>query len=80
MSLFRRLFGQGADAAAIAAAEELGDLRGQVKAIGRSNAVIEFALDGTIQNANDNFLKTVGYSLDEIRGRHHRIFVEGSER
>ncbi len=64
----------------VAAAEELGDLRGQVKAIGRSNAVIEFALDGTIQNANENFLKTVGYSLDEIRGRHHRIFVDAGER
>ncbi len=59
---------------------ELADLRGQVKAIGRSLAVIEFALDGTIQNANKNFLKTTGYSLEEIKGQHHRIFVDAVER
>jgi hypothetical protein len=41
-------------------ATELADLRGQVQAIGRSQAVIEFALDGTIQTANENFLKAVG--------------------
>jgi methyl-accepting chemotaxis protein len=61
-------------------ATELADLRGQVQAIGRSQAVIEFALDGTIQTANENFLKTVGYSLEEIRGQHHRLFVEPAER
>ena len=61
-------------------AMELADLRGQVKAIGRSLAVIEFALDGTIENANKNFLKTTGYTLEEIRGRHHRMFVDPSER
>ncbi len=59
---------------------ELADLRGQVQAIGRSQAVIEFALDGTIQTANENFLKAVGYSLEEIRGQHHRMFVEPAER
>jgi methyl-accepting chemotaxis protein len=61
-------------------AVELADLRGQVKAIGRSQAVIEFALDGTIQTANEHFLKAVGYSLEEIRGQHHRMFVEPGER
>jgi methyl-accepting chemotaxis protein len=61
-------------------AVELADLRGQVQAIGRSQAVIEFALDGTIQRANENFLKAVGYSLEEIRGQHHRMFVEPVER
>ena len=61
-------------------AVELSDLRGQVQAIGRSQAVIEFALDGTIQRANENFLKAVGYSLEEIRGQHHRMFVEPVER
>ena len=61
-------------------ATELADLRGQVQAIGRSQAVIEFALDGTIQTANENFLKAVGYSLDEVRGQHHRMFVEPAER
>ena len=59
---------------------ELADLRGQVKAIGRSLAVIEFALDGTVQNANPNFLKTIGYSLEEVKGQHHRIFVDSVER
>ena len=48
-------------------AVELADLRGQVQAIGRSQAVIEFALDGTIQTANENFLEAVGYSLEEVR-------------
>jgi methyl-accepting chemotaxis protein len=52
------------------------DLLGRVEAIGRSQAVIEFNLDGTIITANENFLKTMGYSLDEIKGRHHSLFVE----
>ena len=59
---------------------ELADLRGQVKAIGRSLAVIEFALDGTIQNANKNFLNATGYSLEEVTGQHHRMFVDPVER
>jgi methyl-accepting chemotaxis protein len=52
------------------------DNQGQIAAIGQSNAVIEFKLDGTIINANDNFLKAMGYSLEEIKGRHHRMFVD----
>jgi len=56
------------------------DLAGQIAAIGKSQAVIEFNMDGTIIGANQNFLKTVGYALDEIRGRHHSMFVEPSER
>ena len=56
------------------------DLAGQIAAIGKSQAVIEFKMDGTITSANQNFLKTVGYSLEEIRGRHHSMFVEQSER
>lgn len=54
----------------------IADLTGKVEAIGRSQAMIEFTLDGTIIAANDNFLKTMGYSLDEIKGRHHSLFVE----
>lgn len=50
--------------------------REQIAAIGRSQAVIHFALDGTIQWANDVFLKCMGYTFDEIRGKHHRIFVD----
>jgi methyl-accepting chemotaxis protein len=56
------------------------DLAGQIAAIGKSQAVIEFNMDGTIIGANPNFLKTVGYGLDEIRGRHHSMFVDPSER
>jgi len=52
----------------------------QIEAIGKSQAVIEFNMDGTIITANDNFLTTMGYSLDEIRGKHHSLFVDPSER
>ena len=55
------------------------DLSGQMKAIEKSQAVIEFNMDGTIITANDNFLNTMGYSLSEIKGKHHSIFVEPSE-
>lgn len=58
----------------------LADLQGQVAAIGKSQAVIEFELDGTIITANDNFLKTVGYTLEEVRGQHHSLFVEPAVR
>ena len=55
--------------------QELTILRGQLAALDRSQAVIEFDLDGTILTANDNFLHAVGYSLDEVQGRHHSMFV-----
>lgn len=54
------------------------DYQGQIEAIGKSQAVIEFDLDGTIRSANENFLATLGYRLDEIRGQHHRMFAEPS--
>ncbi len=47
-------------------------------AVNRSQAVIEFKLDGTVLHANENFLKTLGYQLDDIKGRHHSMFVEPS--
>jgi methyl-accepting chemotaxis protein len=56
------------------------DFAGQIDAIGKSQAVIEFSMDGTIITANDNFLNAVGYSLAEIKGKHHGMFVESSER
>jgi methyl-accepting chemotaxis protein len=56
------------------------DSAGQLAAIGKSQAVIEFNLDGTIIDANDNFLHALGYSLTEIKGRHHSMFVEPAER
>ena len=50
-------------------------IEGQIKAISKSTAVIEFDTKGTILSANDNFLKTVGYTLNEIVGTHHRMFM-----
>jgi methyl-accepting chemotaxis protein len=48
------------------------------KAINKSQATIEFKMDGTIVTANENFLNVIGYSLSEIQGQHHRLFVESS--
>ncbi len=53
---------------------------GQLAAIGKSQAVIEFSLDGKILTANENFLTTLGYTLDEVRGQHHGLFVEPAYR
>lgn len=52
------------------------DFKGQVEAIGKSQAVISFHMDGTIIDANENFLKPMGYALYEVQGKHHRMFVE----
>ena len=52
------------------------DANGQLAAISRSQATIEFDLTGKILTANDNFLGAMGYTLDEVRGKHHRIFVD----
>ena len=52
----------------------------KVEALDKSRAVIEFNLDGTILEANENFLKTVGYTLAETRGRHHSMFVDPADR
>ncbi len=56
------------------------DYAGQIASISRSQAVIEFTLDGKIVSSNQNFLSTLGYSLDEIKGRHHEMFVDATER
>src|SRR5690606_37902978 len=55
------------------------DVAGQLEAISKVQAVIEFELDGTIR-ANDLFLHTLGYSAEEIVGRHHSMFVQPAER
>lgn len=52
------------------------DLEGQIAAINKSQAVIHFSMDGTIVDANENFLKTMGYTLDEIKGKHHSMFAD----
>lgn len=56
------------------------EFEGQIAAVNKSQAIIEFGLDGTVLNANKNFLDTLGYSLDEVKGRHHRMFVSEDER
>jgi len=59
---------------------EYADLAGQVAAINKSQAVIEFALDGTIQTANEKFLALMGYTLADVQGKHHSMFVPADER
>jgi methyl-accepting chemotaxis protein len=56
------------------------DLRGQIQALHRAQAIIEFRLDGTIIEANENFLRTMGYERHEVVGQHHRMFVDPNER
>ncbi len=55
---------------------EIAELKAKLAAIDKSQAVIEFNLDGTIITANNNFLSTMGYMLDEVVGKHHSIFVD----
>lgn len=65
-----------ADNTAAKAATE--DWKGQLAALSRSQAVIEFDLGGVVLTANENFCSALGYQLEEIRGRHHSIFVESA--
>lgn len=69
---------RGANGAA--AAGRAADKHRILDALSQSQASIEFQLDGTIVGANDNFLRTMGYALDEIRGRHHSMFVDDATR
>ena len=59
---------------------EAAEALNQIKAVHKSQAVIEFELDGTIITANDNFLSVLGYTLPEIQGKHHSMFAEPSFR
>lgn len=54
------------------------ELNNQVTAINNSMAAVEFGIDGTIESANEIFLRTMGYSLDEIKGKHHSMFVDSA--
>jgi PAS domain-containing protein len=51
----------------------------QIKALHRSSAAVEFSADGIVLDANHNFLTLLGYGLDEIKGKHHRIFLDPAE-
>jgi diguanylate cyclase (GGDEF)-like protein/PAS domain S-box-containing protein len=56
--------------------KQAADFHGQIAAIDKSQCVVTFAPDGTIIDANRNFLDTVGYTMEELEGRHHRMFVD----
>ncbi|PPT57951.1 chemotaxis protein [Xanthomonas arboricola] len=56
------------------------DFEGRIDAIDKVMAVIEFSLDGAVLDANENFLAVMGYRLDEIRGKHHGMFVDAQTR
>jgi len=52
------------------------EFRGLVNAIQKSQAVIEFDMDGIVVNANENFLNVMGFALEDVKGEHHRVFCE----
>jgi len=72
----RAFVSDGGSARDRAAVPHMEDLNGLITAINKSQAVIEFTLDGMILTANDNFLRALGYSLSEVQGKHHSMFVE----
>lgn len=90
MSLLGRVFstisglfrfgGANSNANGMRTAFSSSDNRALLDAVNRSQAVIAFDLNGIILDANENFLKTVGYRLEEIRGKHHRMFMPPEER
>jgi methyl-accepting chemotaxis protein len=59
--------------------QELADARAVWSALSRSQAIIEFDLDGQVLDANERFLSLMGYEIDDVQGRHHRIFVKPEE-
>lgn len=58
--------------------EKSNEARDTLKAVDCSMATIEFDIQGNIMDANENFLKAVGYTLEEIKGKHHKIFCDPS--
>ena len=54
----------------------MAEFSAKLDAIGRAQAIIEFTVDGEVITANPNFLATVGYRLEEIKGQHHRLFID----
>ncbi|MGU3422918.1 methyl-accepting chemotaxis protein [Methylobacterium sp. D54C] len=56
------------------------DFEGKLNALDRSQGIIEFNLDGTVITANANFLALIGYELDEVKGKHHAIFIDAAKR
>ncbi len=58
----------------------MANYEGQVAAINKAQAVVEFTLDGLIVHANESFLNALDYTLDEVKGKHHSMFVEPTYR
>lgn len=73
MSIFSMFSGSGVS-------QREKELESVMSALDLSMARIEFSMDGTILDANQNFLDVMGYSLDEVKGKHHRIFVDSEYR
>ena len=80
MVIRRKTAGSPADRKVAVDALELASLQGQLAAIGKTQAVIELQLDGTIITANENFRRAVGYELAEMQGQHHDMFVDAADR
>ena len=76
MNLFANKTAQSSTAVAERPETRVDDSKALLEAFSRSQAIIEFTPEGEILDANENFLSVVGYTLDEIRGRHHRMFCE----
>jgi methyl-accepting chemotaxis protein len=79
-SILRRLFSKKPTPAELKSLADARDARARLAALDRVQAIIEFGLDGRILHANDNFLRTVGYTLAEIKGQHHSLFVDPAYR
>jgi methyl-accepting chemotaxis protein len=56
------------------------DYNSKLEAISKSNCVVEFTMDGHILHANNNFLQMMGYTLDEVKGKHHSLFVGAEQK
>src|SRR3569832_2354560 len=65
---------------ATAMEQELADLRGRLEAISRSQAAVHFSLDGRELSANKNFLKLFNYTIQEVEGQPHGLFLEAAYR
>ena len=76
MNIFKKLRDDDSSTSSTTSEQQIIEMQGQIDAINRSQAVIEFNLDGTIITANDNFLGAMGYSLEEVQGHHHSLFVD----
>ena len=64
----------------VVGSRRLSDLEARANAANQSQAVAEYNMDGTVRTANENFLTALGFTLREIRGKHHSMFVDPAHR